>query len=149
MKAVRTARIERFWGLGGVVVWARSETGFEGRCIACVRPTATDGSGSRGDWAAALQYPHRASVLTLFEEDLNEGFGRVFLPGGLAGKYPQARREWAWQYVFPARRRTRDPRTGLERRHQLHEASLQRAVKEAARWAGSSQPARSRTGWPR
>jgi integron integrase len=67
----------------------------------------------------------------LHQQDLNEGFGRVYLPFALERKYPSAAREWAWQYVFPALKRSRDPRTGIERRHHFAPESLQRAVKNA------------------
>jgi integrase len=76
----------------------------------------------------------------LHERDLAEGYGRVWLPEALARKYPQADREWAWQYVFPAARRGVDPRDGQVRRHHLHETVIQRAVREAARQAGLTKP---------
>ncbi len=81
-----------------------------------------------------------AGVRQLHERDLAEGFGRVALPEALARKYPNAEREWAWQYVFPAARRGVDPRDGQVRRHHLHETVIQRAVREAARRAGLTKP---------
>jgi integron integrase len=69
------------------------------------------------------------------EKDLKEGAGEVALPGALAAKYPQAGREWAWQWVFPATRRYLDETTGQIRRHHLHQSVVQRAVKEAIRRA--------------
>ena len=77
--------------------------------------------------------------------DLAAGFGDVWLPDALARKYVNAGREWAWQYVFPARMRSRDPRGGGMRRHHLDEAVLQRAVKNAARDCGISKPATCHT----
>jgi integron integrase len=80
------------------------------------------------------------------EQDLAEGFGRVHLSYALARKYPQADREWCWQYVFPAEKRSVDPNAGSEsgapvmRRHHVQEENLQRAVKEAARRAGLTKP---------
>jgi len=68
--------------------------------------------------------------------DLAEGFGSVFLPDALARKFCGADREWAWQYVFPAATRSRDPRSGALRRHHFGEAAIQRAVKRAVRQAG-------------
>jgi integron integrase len=65
-------------------------------------------------------------------QDLSEGFGSVFLPDALARKYPAAAREWGWQYLFPAGRRSADPRSGLVRRHHLDESVVQRAVRAAA-----------------
>jgi site-specific recombinase XerD len=80
-------------------------------------------------------------VKTLHEQDLRDGFGAVFLPFALERKYPKAAREWAWQYVFPARRRSADPRSGAIRRHHLDETVLQRAVEDAVREAGIAKPA--------
>src|SRR5215204_2591991 len=72
--------------------------------------------------------------------DLREGFGHVHLPYALARKYPAADREWCRQYVFPARHRSRDPRTGREQRHHIAETALQKAVKRAIREAGVAKP---------
>ncbi len=58
------------------------------------------------------------------------------LPTALLRKYPNAGREWVWQWVFPATRVHRDRVTGQRRRHHLHESVLQRAVKGAVRHAG-------------
>lgn len=69
----------------------------------------------------------------IHEQDLQEGLGEVFLPDALAVKYPNAAREWAWQYVFPSSRVSIDPRTNIARRHHVHESSLQKAVKAASR----------------
>ena len=74
------------------------------------------------------------------EADVREGFGRVYLPHALARKYPNAEREWGWQYVFPASKRSVDPRSGREQRHHLAETALQKAVKAAIRAAGVSKP---------
>lgn len=73
--------------------------------------------------------------------DLQEGFGRVYLPFALAHKYPNADREWHWQYLFPSARRSIDPRSGVERRHHVSPESLQRAVKIAVRNAHILKPA--------
>jgi integron integrase len=67
----------------------------------------------------------------LHQQDLQAGYGSVELPNALSRKLPQAAREWAWQYVFPASKRSLDPRTGVERRHHLHESVLQKAVSAA------------------
>jgi site-specific recombinase XerD len=72
--------------------------------------------------------------------DVREGFGRVYLPYALARKYPNAGREWCWQYVFPARQRSPDPRTGREQRHHVAETALQKAVRTAIRGAGVEKP---------
>ena len=83
---------------------------------------------------------HLARVRSLHENDLRDGFGRVYLPHALASKYPNADREWGWQFVFPSSRRSIDPRSGIERRHHAPEDALQRAVKQALRKAGIVKP---------
>lgn len=76
-------------------------------------------------------------VRLLHEEDLAAGFGEVHLPYALAEKYPNAAREFAWQYLFPASQRSRDPRSDAPpRRHHVDPSSLQRAIKEAVRKSG-------------
>ncbi|MBU6485615.1 MAG: integron integrase [Betaproteobacteria bacterium] len=84
---------------------------------------------------------HLEAAQELHQRDLAEGFGAVWLPGALARKYPAAAREWAWQYVFPADRRSIDPRTGITRRHHLSDQSFQRAMRQALRDAGIAKPA--------
>ena len=79
---------------------------------------------------------HLETVERFHQTDLQLGYGAVFLPNALARKYPQAAREWGWQYVFPSTRLSVDPRSGAIRRHHVHENGLQRAVKHAARQAG-------------
>jgi integron integrase len=76
---------------------------------------------------------HLRATRQQHRRDLSEGFGRVYLPHALERKYPHAAAEWAWQYVFPARKRSVDPRSGIERRHHLGRESIQRAVKNAVR----------------
>jgi integron integrase len=83
---------------------------------------------------------HLGKVKVLHEEDLAEGFGEVYLPFALARKYAGASREWGWQYVFPARRRSIDPRSGTERRHHIDEKTLQEAMKKAVRAAKIAKP---------
>ena len=84
---------------------------------------------------------HLAGVKAQHDADLAAGRGCVALPGALCMKYPNAPREWAWQWVFPATRFYRDDHTGERRRHHLHESVLQRAVKDASREAAISRPA--------
>lgn len=84
---------------------------------------------------------HLAKVHQLHEQDLAEGFGRVYLPFALDRKYPNADREWGWQYVFPSSRRSIDPRGGAERRHHCDPAVLQRAIRAAVRNAQVLKPA--------
>jgi integrase len=83
---------------------------------------------------------HLAKVNAQHKEDLASGFGRVILPGALARKYPNADYEWGWQYVFPATRMSRDPRSGLVQRHHLYETSVQKAIRKAAKEAGIEKP---------
>ena len=71
-----------------------------------------------------------ASVRRLHEADLARGAGWVELPGALTRKYPNAGREWLWQWVFPATRGYTEPETGQRRRHHLHESVLQREVRK-------------------
>jgi integron integrase len=78
---------------------------------------------------------HLLEVKRLHERDLVEGFGEVELPDALERKYPRAAREWIWKFVFPAAKRSVDPRSGAVRRHHLYENYLIRGVKEAARAA--------------
>jgi len=87
----------------------------------------------------ALEAPlqrHLAKVKLLHEEELLEGYGEVYLPYAFDRKDPHAAKAWEWQYVFPAAKRSIDPRSGAERRHHVSEAVLQRAVKDAIRQAG-------------
>jgi integron integrase len=83
---------------------------------------------------------HLGRVSVLHRRDLAEGYGEVGLPHALARKYPNAGREWGWQYVFPSKNRSADPYTGVIRRHHLYHQTLSRAVKQAARAAGIAKP---------
>lgn len=74
---------------------------------------------------------HLADTQTLHNEDLARGFGEVYLPNALARKYPNAVKEWRWQYVFPSARLSVDPRSNKTRRHHIHENGLQKAIKAA------------------
>lgn len=75
-------------------------------------------------------------VKALHNEDLAQGFGDVYLPFALDKKYSNAGREWGWQYVFPFKNLSVDPRSGKKRRHHVDEKGVQRAVKQAVRDAG-------------
>ena len=83
---------------------------------------------------------HLERVRRLHASDVAAGFGRVLLPDALARKYPNADREWGWQWVFPATTISADPRGGDRRRHHLHETVPQRAIREARRRAGIAKP---------
>jgi integron integrase len=88
---------------------------------------------------------HLELVRRQHERDLARGAGWVELPGALMRKYPNAGREWGWQWVFPATRIYVDRVTGQRRRHHLHETVLQRAVADAVRRAGIGKPATCHT----
>lgn len=72
----------------------------------------------------------------LHSEDIEQGFGKVYLPQALARKYPNAEKEFRWQYVFPSSNIAKDPRSGIWRRHHVHENGLQKHLKRAAEKAG-------------
>ncbi len=74
---------------------------------------------------------HICDVVQLHKHDKKEGFGRVYLPEALTRKLTQAALETSWQYVFPSKKRSIDPRSGQEHRHHVLESGLQKAVKVA------------------
>ncbi len=73
------------------------------------------------------------------EQDLTEGYGEVYLPNALSKKYPNAAKEWCWQYAFPSCRLSVDPRSGKVRRHHVYESVMQKSIKAATREAGISK----------
>jgi integron integrase len=79
---------------------------------------------------------HLQGVKQSHQQDLDQGYGSVYLPYALERKYPNANRQWIWQYVFPADRRSIDARSHICRRHHLHESGVQKALKQAVRAAG-------------
>jgi len=79
---------------------------------------------------------HLEKVRRLHQTDLDQGYGSVYLPFALERKYPHADRAWIWQFVFPSLSRSQDPRSGIFRRHHLHESSVQRSLKQAVGQAG-------------
>jgi len=108
----------------------------------CDQVIVRDGKGQK-DRVTMLPAPARQPLIThlekvksIHEKDLKGGFGRVDLPFALKRKYPNADREWAWQYVFPSSCLCKEPRTGSMVRHHIHKSVLQRAVKAAIRQAG-------------
>ncbi|OHB81076.1 MAG: integrase [Planctomycetes bacterium RBG_16_64_10] len=88
---------------------------------------------------------HLRRVQSIHQQDLTAGYGRVALPHALARKYPNANREWCWQFVFPQEHRWRNTQTGEQGRHQLHESLVQKAVRQAARKAKLSKRVTSHT----
>ncbi len=95
---------------------------------------------------------HLRNIKRLHEEDLAKGYGAVYLPYALERKYPNANREWGWQYVFPSDRLSVDPRSTssssetkgtkeeIVRRHHIDESTLQKAIRQAAKQAGIIKP---------
>lgn len=88
---------------------------------------------------------HLRCVESIHQQDLADGYGRVELPYALARKYPNANREWCWQFVFPQERRWRNGKTGDEGRHHFDESLFQRSLKAAVRAAGLTKRVTSHT----
>jgi integron integrase len=122
-----------------------------------VRITVRDGKGAKDrvtmlpvNVAESLER-HLRKVKAQHEEDLEAGYGSVYLPYALERKYPNASREWVWQFVFPSSRISRDPRSESKegqfvmRRHHVDENVLQVAVKKAVRASGISKTATCHT----
>ena len=82
-----------------------------------------------------LQF-HLQIIKRLHQQDLEKGYGSVYLPYALERKYKNASWEWNWQFAFPSDRISTDPRSGMIRRYHLHESGLQKALKQAVRMAG-------------
>jgi integron integrase len=103
--------------------------------------TVRDGKGGQDRVTIlprALETPlqrHLTRVQLLHKADLLEGYGAVYLPYAFDRKDPSAAKSWLWQYVFPASKRSIDPRSGVERRHHAAPTGLQKAVKDAMRRA--------------
>ena len=113
--------------------------------------TVRDGKGEkdrRTVLPGSLAEPLRAQlekVRSLHADDLRRGYGSVYLPYALERKYPNAPREWGWQWAFPAQSLSTDPRSGRVRRHHVSEDGLQRAVKRGVRLAGVTKRASCHT----
>jgi len=113
--------------------------------------TIRDGKGNKdritmlpNKMSQRLHY-HLTKVKHLHDKDKQEGFGCVYLPFALARKYPNSNREFGWQYVFPAKKYSVDPRSQNVYRHHINESVLQKAVKQAVRDAGIIKPASCHT----
>ncbi|MCA9076255.1 MAG: integron integrase [Planctomycetaceae bacterium] len=88
---------------------------------------------------------HLKCVRLIHEQDIADGYGRVELPHALARKYPNANREWCWQFVFPQERRWRNRKTGDQGRHHIDESLFSRSLKNAVRQAGLTKRVTSHT----
>jgi integron integrase len=88
---------------------------------------------------------HLVKVKGLHEQDLQQGYGEVYMPFALDRKYPNAGRSWIWQYVFPAARISRDPRSPRTARHHVDEKAIQRSLAAALRKADVKKPATPHT----
>jgi integron integrase len=84
---------------------------------------------------------HLEDVKCLHEQDIAQGHGETYLPNALDRKYPNAGREWAWQYVFPSSKLSVDPRSGKIGRHHISEKTVQVAVRNAVKKAGIAKHA--------
>jgi integron integrase len=113
--------------------------------------TVRDGKGAKDRFtvlAESVVVPlreHLENVRLTHEQDLRAGGGSVYLPGALDRKYPNAAREWGWQYVFPARDLSTDPRSGAVRRHHIDEATINKAIKLAVARVGIAKRVSSHT----
>ena len=88
---------------------------------------------------------HLKKVRATHERDLADGWGRVLLPDALDRKYPNASKDWLWQWVFPQENRWKNQKTGEEGRHHVHESIIQKAVNGAVRKAGFAKRATCHT----
>src|SRR6266404_9592341 len=118
-----------------------------------LRITVRDGKGGKDrvtmlpvNLAKSLER-HLRKMKAQHEEDLEAGFGTVFLPNAIERKYRSAAKEWAWQYVFPSSRLSTDPRSSelTKQRHHIDQSVLQEAVKNAVRASGVAKPATCHT----
>lgn len=155
------AVLERMDGVYGLMAALLYGTGM--RLMECVRLRVKDVDFTRGEIMVrdGKGAKDRVTVLPqsvapdlethlkkrriLFDDDLINGKGAVYLPHALARKYPNAPTEWGWQYVFAAGSYSIDPRSGEARRHHLDEKLLQRAMKRAVSQAGIAKPATPHT----
>jgi integron integrase len=113
--------------------------------------TVRDGKGAKDrvvmlpDRVAEALRLHIEDVARVHRRDLAAGLGEAYMPGALARKFPSAAREFGWQFVFPASRPGPCPRTGVVRRHHLHDSALSKAIKAAARAARILKPVGAHT----
>jgi integron integrase len=100
---------------------------------------------TKGNHSRVTMLPHQVHeplkeqlirVQQLHHRDLEKGYGSVYLPFALSRKYPNADREWSWQYAFPSIGISIDPRSGIRQRHHRHESSVQKSLKQALNGSG-------------
>lgn len=84
---------------------------------------------------------HLKQIRSLFRADCHDKVAGVYMPSALARKYPGAATSWGWQWLFPSKKLSADPRTGVGRRHHVYNRSVQRAVTAAACKAGINKKA--------
>ncbi len=114
---------------------------FENRTI-----TVRGGKGEKDritilpDSVLELLERHIETVIRIHQQDIENGYDSVYLPYALEKKYPNAGKQIGWHFLFPAPDVSTDPRTGIIRRHHIHESVLQRAVKVAISQAGLHKP---------
>jgi integron integrase len=113
--------------------------------------TVRDGKGGRDrisvlpERVVSPLETHLERVARIHRADLAAGFGEAALPYALGRKYRDAGREWSWQFVFPSTCRSRDPRSGVVRRHHLHPSAVQKSVRRAVLRAGIAKRASCHT----
>ncbi|MDC9728071.1 MAG: tyrosine-type recombinase/integrase, partial [Methyloprofundus sp.] len=88
---------------------------------------------------------HIERVKAIHNQDLADNFGAVYLPNALERKYKNASKEWSWQYVFPSRSRSTDPRSGVTRRHHADQSVINKAIKQAVRQTGITKKVSAHT----
>lgn len=134
----------------GLRLFGGTAAARQGCRLWCVAPDRSRRQGQQGSCQpASLQVACEFAVgdrrLERVSAICRSGFGAVWLPNALARKYQSSPREFAWQYVFPASRRSVNQRDGVERRHHLDEGVVQSAVKAAVREANLAKPATCHT----
>lgn len=113
--------------------------------------TVRDGKGAKDRFTVlpegviAPLKEHLARVRLTHDEDLRSGYGAVYMPGALDRKFPNAGKEWPWQYVFPAQGLSTDPRTSVIRRHHVDEGTMSKAIRAAVARVGISKRVTSHT----
>jgi integrase len=79
---------------------------------------------------------HLQRARLIHQRELHQGYGAVYLPYALTRKYPEAPRQWIWQYAFPSPKLSTDPRSGVTRRHHISTSAVQKALRKAVRLVG-------------